>query len=83
MLVSVGLIDRHELSVNTLMDFEDTTESDEDAKGEKELKDYKISSLNTEYESTSLVRKCLKFGQFDLKHAMEVFIEVITPPPEA
>ena len=66
-----------------LIDFEDNTEPVEEQKNEKKLKEDKLSRLNEISLQKLYLSDCSEFGQLDIDHALEVFIEVVTPPPEA
>ena len=66
-----------------LIDFEDNTEPTEDQKHEKKLKEDKLNKLNIISLERLYLSDFSKFGQLVISHALEIFIEVVTPPPEA
>jgi len=68
---------------NILIDFEENTEPIEDQKHEKKLKEDKLNRLNIISLERLYLSDFSKFGQLDISRALEVFIEVVTPPPEA
>ena len=68
---------------NILIDFEDNSEPTEEQKHEKKSKDDKLNKLNIISLNRLYLSDCSRFGQLDVSHALEVFIEITTPPPEA
>ncbi len=68
---------------SVLIDFEENAEPTEDQKHESQLKEYKVSNLNAISLNRLYQSDCSEFGQLDIAHSLEVFLEVVTPPPEA
>ena len=65
-----------------LVDFEDTSESTEDISTENKLKEYHLNNSDRIMLNKKHVNNIIEFGQLDFDHSLEVFLEVVTPPPE-
>ena len=63
-------------------DFEDPVESTEDINTENKLKEYHLNNLDQNMLNKRHVSNNIEFGQLDHDHSLEVFLEVVTPPPE-
>ena len=83
LVVTIGSEIAEDIISFSLVDFEDRTEPNEGQKSDNQLKDYNLNYLKSINSATLFVGNCSKFGQFDIKHSLEVFLEVVTPPPEA
>jgi hypothetical protein len=68
---------------NILIDFGDNTEPTKDQEHESKLKEDKVSNLNSISLNRLYLSDCSEFDQLDIAHSLEVFLEVVTPPPEA
>jgi hypothetical protein len=66
-----------------LVDLESSSEKGEEQKEEKEIKEYKLHFYNTDYSSDLRKNNCAGYGQLTIQHSLEVFLDVVTPPPEA
>ena len=67
---------------NILIDFENSTESSEEQKFE-DKKEFKVTNLMADSLKRLYLSDCSKYGQLDSAHSLEVFLEIVTPPPEA
>ena len=67
---------------NILIDFENSTESSEEQKYEDKKK-FKVTNLNADSLKKHYLSDCSEYGQMDIAHSLEVFLEIVTPPPEA
>jgi len=83
LVVLTGLIGNNEQNKSVFYDFEENSESNEDHKSDNELNNYTFGNFNEATSTQIYESNCLRFGKFDLKHSMDVFPDVITPPPEA
>ena len=66
-----------------LVDLESSAETGEDQKEEKEIKEYKFQTYNNAYMGGLYKNSCAGYGQLTVQHSLEVFFDIITPPPEA
>lgn len=66
-----------------LMDFEDTSEKGEDHESKNKKEDCRYERQIPISTKGIYLSTCLKYGQLDFDHALEVFLEIVTPPPEA
>ena len=67
---------------NILIDFENSPESSEEQKYE-DKKEFKITNLNAESLKNAYLSTCSEYGQLDIAHSLEVFLDIVTPPPQA
>ena len=65
-----------------LVDLESSAETGEDQKEEKEIKEYKLQTYNSVYLEGLHKSICAGYGQLTVQHSLEVFFDIITPPPE-
>jgi len=65
-----------------IVDLDNSTEHGEDKKEENQLKEYKIQEYNRVQIESHYLNNCSKYRQFRIKHSLEVFLDVVTPPPE-
>lgn len=63
--------------------FEDPAESTEDINTENKLKEYHFNNLDQIMLHKKHASNSIEFGQLDFDLSLEVFLEVVTPPPEA
>ena len=68
---------------SVLIDFEDNAEPTEDQKHEGKLKEGKLNNINAISLNRLYLSDCSDFDQLDIAHSLEVFLEIVTPPPEA
>jgi hypothetical protein len=66
-----------------LIDFEDNKEPQEDKSGENMFKEYKLDKFRSLSMEGLYLAETSKFGEFNFDNSLEVFLEVVTPPPEA
>jgi len=71
-----------EYLTNILIDFENSPESSEEQKYE-DKKEFKITNLKADSLKNSYLSTCCEYGQLDIAHSLEVFLDIVTPPPEA
>ena len=67
---------------NILIDFENSPESSEEQKYE-DKKEFKITNLNADSIKNAYLSTCSEYGQLDIAHSLEVFLDIVTPPPQA
>ena len=82
------LVDYNGESINQVIDFisddfGDTSEAMEDINTEFKLKELNVGHQDRMILNSSYIRNSLKFEQIETNHSLEVFYEVVTPPPEA
>lgn len=65
-----------------LVDLESTNETGEDQKEEKEIKEDKLKTYNSVYLAGLHKSIGAGYGQLTVLHSLEVFLDVVTPPPE-
>ena len=65
------------------VEFEDNTESTEDHKHENKVKEDKLDKLNVISLQRLYLSDCSEYGQLAISHSLEVYLEIVTPPPEA
>ena len=82
-IVSLHLDNTHDNLLYVLVDFEDTTEKGDDQKSEKEHKEYRGEKCISNSSNGLYLSACFEFSQLDADHALEIFVEVVTPPPES
>ncbi len=82
LVVSLGSEITENIISFSLIDIEDKTEPVESQKSETQINEYHLNNLKSINLAMLLVSKS-EFIQYDIKHSMEVFLEVVTPPPEA
>jgi len=66
-----------------MIDFEENSDTSENHKNESEVKEFKLTYLNSISLRRQYLNDCLKYGQLEILHSMDVFLEILTPPPEA
>ena len=64
-------------------DFGDTSEAMEDINTEFKLKEFNVGHQDRMTSISSSISDSLEFNQIETRHSLEVFYEVVTPPPEA
>jgi hypothetical protein len=65
------------------IDLEDKAEPSGDKQHENQLQEYKLNYWHNFSLERLYLNECAAFGQLDVLHSLEVFLEVVTPPPEA
>lgn len=63
-------------------DFEDASEAMEDISNECKLKEFNVGHQDRMLLNSKYFRDSIEFGQIETDHSLEVFYEVVTPPPE-
>ena len=66
-----------------VIDFEESSDSSENQKNEKNAKEDKSSYLNAISLGRDYLNVSMEFGQLEIQHSMDVFLDILTPPPEA
>jgi hypothetical protein len=64
-------------------DLDSSNDKGEDQKEEKEIKEYKLQTYNSVYLESLHASNCARYGQLTVQHSLEVFLDIVTPPPEA
>ncbi len=83
MSASIGSKHSGDTISHLVSDFEDNTEPNEGQKLENKLEDYNLNNQKSIKLEMLYVSNGLKLNQFNLPNSLEVFLEVVTPPPEA
>jgi len=68
---------------NILIDVEGNTEHSENQETENKLRECKINNLNSFTINRHFISNCSEYGQLDTQRSLEVFLEIVSPPPEA
>ena len=88
-LFSLLLIISHVASSNlenitySVVDFGDNSESSKEKTPENQLKEHKFNNSQLITFEGLYLCECSKYGQFNFGNSLEVFLEIVTPPPEA
>ena len=79
----VLLDESQSMYIHATVDFDNSSGHNDDKKEENQQKEYRAQDLNRIHLESLYLSNCSKYGQFRIKHGLEVFLEVVTPPPEA
>jgi len=69
--------------INIVIDFEESSDSSENQKTENKVEEDKSTYLNAISLRRGYLNICMEFGQLEIQHSMDVFLDIFKPPPEA
>ena len=83
MVMSVACDFANDNRTNFIIDFEENSDTSENQKKESKVKEFKLTYLNAISLRRQYLNDCQAYGQLGIQHSLDVFLDILTPPPEA